>query len=363
MGIARGINKEKSLSLEGVKSLLDSRDKESLSSLPLTQPLLAAKLSKDCTLAQYFSKKGLISLIAPSLLTREIMSEYNSKGENCYTYAIKSKTLKDIPSHLLDDDILMLCPSKSGSKDNQDIFNLILHEGLLGDLPKHCFTKRLLLDKKYQQKGKYPRMVQAAILEQIGYLPSQFMDKKTLLSRTPTGKTLLSYIIQAGEFQKLPKELQAEEILLHRSPYGGETGFHIAARFSRLKDIPKLLLTEKNLTLDDEYGVKPIHDAIVGGCLQDIPSNIFKDKHLLKKDSEDQNFFDKLDAYIGDRTPKTIREVYGKEYYDSIKRIIEGLNNKTLQGLDNYKAIKPFVLKELLGRKIKSMDQESDLEI
>ena len=337
--------------LEKILDALQRRDEKTLRSLSFTPELLTSPISEYYTVAQLIAREGSLNVIPPEVLTKEILGQYNPLYENCYTYAAKTGTFKDIPQHLLDDEMLMLAPNKGTNAQGGEVYSQILHSQILKDVPRHCFTNRLLIDKEYQVAGMNSRIAQAALNGQIKDIPKEFLTPQTLLHKSDGGNILLHDIIKKGNLSDLPEEFLKEEYLLFKNDCG-QTALHIAAHSGNLKDIPKSLLTQQNLSGPDDYGARPIEEAIYGSCTQAIPKEILNSDKLFSSKQEKIKFFDILSDHIDLSSEGEYKEYQNNGFFNSIEKIISTLDQSTFDHIRSSPNLKKLTSKEQIRRQL-----------
>jgi hypothetical protein len=337
--------------LEKILDALQRRDEKTLSSLSFTPELLTSPISEYYTVAQLIAREGSLNVIPPKILTKEILGQYNALYENCYTYATKTGTFKDIPQHLLDDEVLMLAPNKGTNAQGGEVYSQILHSQILKNVPRHCFTSRLLIDKEYQVTGMNSRISQAALNGQIKDIPKEFLTRETLLEKSDDGDLLLHDIIKRGNLNDLAEEFLKEEYLLFKNDCG-QTALHIAAHSGNLKDIPKSLLTPKNLSSPDEYGARPIEETIYGSCTQAIPEELLDSNKLFSSKQEKVKFFDILSDHIDLSSEGEYKEYQNNGFFHSIEKIISTLDQETFDHIRSIPNVKKLTSKEQIKRQL-----------
>jgi hypothetical protein len=345
---------EDDLNSTDLKKILDAlqrRDEKTLRSLSFTPELLTSPISEYYTVAQLIAREGSLNVIPTEILTKEILGQYNPLLENCYTYAAKTETFKDIPQHLLDDEVLMLAPNKGTNSQGGEVYNQVLQCQILKDVPRHCFTSRLLVDKEYQIMGMNSRIAQAALNGQIKDIPKEFLTPETLLEKSDDGDLLLHEIITRGNLRDLPEEFLKEEYLLFKNNCG-QTALHIAAHSGNLKDIPKHLLTPKNITSPDEYGARPIEEAIYGSCTHAIPKELLDSTKLFSNKQEKIKFFDILSDHIDLSSEGECKEYQNNGFFDSIEKIISTLDQTTFDHIRSSPNLKTLTIKEQIKRQL-----------
>jgi hypothetical protein len=306
------------------------------------------------SILSFLSKKGLLGEVNPTLLSKELLGEYDKHGMNAYTYAGQNSTISHIPPTLWDDKVLSL-QYKSGP----DVFGILQHEGQLKYLPKHCFTKEILFKKR---KGLNPRIVGLAYSSQLGVVPKKLLTPEVISkggAGTEGHNSLLHIAAKGGCLNDIPAYLLTEENLLAKDIYGN-TVIHTAAYHGHLKQIPKNFLTKANILEKNAKGATVIHNAIIGTCLEEIPIKLITKKTLWMLTSRKENALTLLNERLENHTCAEVKKYYGNEFHDRVKTIWKTLDTKDLIYAKTLPGLLPYCQTEEMRRKVNSKEfQES----
>lgn len=92
--------------------------------------------------------------------------------------------------------------------------------------------------------------------------------------------------IENGSFASWPKKTQEGALLTPNK--NGHIALHVAASTGHLSQIPKDLLTERNLLIADKNGSTSLHFAAVDGHFDQIPKDILTQENLLIPDKDQE---------------------------------------------------------------------------
>ena len=110
------------------------------------------------------------------------------------------------------------------------------------------------------------------------------MGRSTVLKKcTETGRTLLHYAAERGNWDKVPKDCLTVENLMMQDAYG-RTPLHWAASHGQVEHFPKALFMPANLVMKDNDGYVPLHHAAERGQLDQFSPGLLTEANLMTRD-------------------------------------------------------------------------------
>jgi len=109
------------------------------------------------------------------------------------------------------------------------------------------------------------------------------------MSRPVEPHTRLKKAIKDGTLHEVPELLTARYFLVRDHGYERLNGFHLAAKFGRLKDLPSGLMTLKHLRRQDGLQRTSYHIAAIHGHLRQIPDGLHHPSMIWFADHKGQN--------------------------------------------------------------------------
>ena len=101
---------------------------------------------------------------------------------------------------------------------------------------------------------------------------------KTNMTKDEIRETLITAELE-GHLDQVPIELLTQENMTLKDE-DGWTPLHEAAGSGHLKQVPTELLTQQNMTLLDRFGNTPLHGAAWGGQLDQVPKEILTQENM-----------------------------------------------------------------------------------
>jgi len=177
----------------------------------------------------------------------------------------------------------------------------------------------------------------------LALVPKQIIIANALKRETgePDELNLLETAAQFGYLQQLPEEVKSKELLMSKSPYSGDTIFHLAALRGHLDQLPQSLLTQETLVENrSRTNWTPISNALVNGLAHQIPAQLLTTENLLRPVGPANDpiialiaFNDKLDQFQGTELSEELKTYIGNNWW--IK------NQETLKAKKEVTSIEP----------------------
>lgn len=240
-----------------------------------------------------------------------LSNEKSEQGNNFFHLVCSEGELHDIPSKYIDTNILT-----QPNKDGNTCFHILASRGKILDIPKNLLTKKYLRIENKTGMTSY----HASTIFNLGY----------------------------GD---IPKELWEQQDIEKQELIKGKTPMHLAAKHN-FRGIPKEMMTESNLLLEDYEGTTALHEGIRNGAVDAIPKEFLNPPNMLRKNNLgvspiEENWLYTI-PFEGQETDNP--EITKMPDETQLKTIIKKVRNSSIKEL-YQKELKKLELKKTIGLK------------
>lgn len=340
-------------SSEKVHELAWHGDWEGFKKLPLTQKDIEYKTIIAGTILHAAAKQNKFDYIPKELHTFSNYSLKDNTGKTVFEMAIANKNLWKIPKELfIGENAQKVAKLSCKALDSRSLLSHILDRLKENDFPKDILSPELLMSEEYEEMHHIHVIGRRGWLK---YLPKGVFTKDLVMLKDTGGSNLLHYAARYEGLRVIPKEFLTKENLSIRSK-NGKTPVHWALANGKLESqIPEGVLTTEIMTIKDELGETPYHSAAHSLHVREIPKNLICESGLLIEDNKGKSALD----YI-------LTTYYTKDNIVNLRGTLSILSTKMLEEIKETKKNKLILSetnKELVRRRIKKDDIEKWLEI
>jgi len=285
------------------------------------------------------AKENRWSDIAPQSLTRELLLQTDSEGNNLLHLMAQNRQISLLPTllekSLLDNIELLWQPLTHCNKVGTCPLNTIASNKDLDKLPRNIFGREYLkltvpnedslLDICINQLNKLPWLVKE-------------LDPELLVSKE-YGEYMPIHTIALYRFTHLLSPEQLTPKVVNAVDKRGNTVLHASTHFEGLHHFPKSILSEENMNKKNKDGRSPIQQIIedeefgdahwgllngYGNNLDKFPDFLITEKNLLIKNYDDKTTLDLLlENHKEDEDSSTIHGLLSKLKSSTLKSLLK----------------------------------------
>jgi hypothetical protein len=220
---------------------------------------LAIKSQKGLSTYFYATKNNCITAIPKKSFTSKCLEE-RENGWSIISALAQKDALKYIDKKAITKDLVLDLDSYDNLNPKQKVIHTVARSGKIKDIPTHILDEEILLLKKDSDLSVAHCAALAGCLKDI---PPHLLTNKVMESKDSEGATPIHLAAHFGHLDKVPENLLNPEILKKPNDQGS-TVLHYATinNENSLKNIPKNLLTEEYFLVEDSEGYTPLDYAI-----------------------------------------------------------------------------------------------------
>jgi hypothetical protein len=152
----------------------------------------------------------------------------------------------------------------------------------------------------------------------------------------PYSASILDFIVDNGLVSKIPKDILDDKNIVFRDGSGDVLNglLHMCATDEQWRDIPKRLLTEKNLLVPNFWGNTPIHEAANQGSYNFIIENldILSEKTFVEISRDNDTA---LELLISTKTGSNTERPPLKNKETILSKVLKKFNHESLKSFYN----------------------------
>jgi ankyrin repeat protein len=238
---------------------------------------LAIKSQKGLSTYFYATKNNCITAIPKKSFTSKCLEE-REKGKSIISVLAQKDALKYIDKEIITKDLVLDLDTYDTSNPEPRVIHTIARSGRIKDIPTHILEEEVLLLKKDSDLSVAHCAALAGCLKDI---PPHLLTNKVIEAKDSEGATPIHLAAHFGHLDKVPKNILTPEVIKKTNDLGS-TILHYATinNENSLKNIPKYILTEEYLLVEDSEGYTPLDYAIENYDPSDIKELKFIIKNL-----------------------------------------------------------------------------------